>query len=183
MWVLVSVEELGDGWVGLGATWNLLGMSVRNTVLVNRERGDIMGKLVAGGRGIRSGGLAGFDHVDSSSTGNFLYILRRASVIEVVLAIVFHAILIVVLGRGYNDLNLTAEDQVEAIVAGGLLETGEARSIAPLVQFPTKGVGFHLEHAEFTGGNHPVTARGVDVGNRGVDDSGLRGATDLRQIG
>jgi len=179
MWVLVSVKELGDGWVGLGAAWNLLGMSVGNTVLVNRESGGIMGKLVAGGRGCRSGGLGGFDHVDGHSAGNFLHILRRASVIEVVLAVVFHVLLIIVLGRGYDDLHLTAEDQVEAIVAGGLLETGEARSIAPLVQFPTKGIGFCLEHAEFTGGNHPVTTRSVDVGNRGVDDSGLRGATDL----
>jgi hypothetical protein len=165
MWVLVSVEELCDGWVGLRAAWNLLGMSVGNTVLVNRERGDIMRKLVAGGRGSRGGGLAGFNHVDGSSADNLLHVLRRACVIEVVIAVVFHALLIIVLVRGYDDLNLTTEDQVEAIVAGGLLEAGEARSITPLVQFPTKGIGFRLEHAEFTGGNHPVTARSVDVGN------------------
>jgi len=160
----------------------LLGMSVGNTVLVNWGRGGVMGKLVAGGRGSRSGGLAGFGHVHSSSASYFLHVVRRASVVEVIIAVVFHVLLVVVL-RGYDHLDLTAEHKVEAVAAGGLFETREAGSIAPLVQFPTKCVGFHLDHAEFTSGDHPVTARSVDMGNRGVDDCGLRGATNLRQIG
>jgi hypothetical protein len=182
MRVLAPVKELGDGWVGLRATWDLLRMNVGNTVLVNWDRGDVMGKLMASWWGSRSGGLAGFYHVDSDSAGDFLHVFKRACVVEVVITVVLHVLLILVLSRRYNNLNFTTEHQVEAVAAGGLLETGEARSIAPLVQFPTKGIGFDLDHAEFTGGNEPVTAGSVDVGNRGVDDSRLGGATNLRQI-
>jgi hypothetical protein len=174
------VKELGDSWVGVRPARDLLRMSVGNTVLVNWNRGDGVGKLVASGRGIGSRGLAGFDHVDGSSTDDFLYIFGRAWVVEVVLAIILHVVLIIVLSGWYNNFNLTAEDQIEAVAAGGLFETGEARSIAPLVQFPAEGIGFDLDHAEFTGGNEPVTAGSVDVGNRGVDDSRLGGATNLR---
>ena len=180
MWVLVSVKELGDGWVGLGSTGDLLRMSVGNTVLVNWR--DIMGKLVtSGGRG-RGGGLIRFGHVDSDSTGDFLHVFRRAPVVEVVLAVVLHVFLIVLLTGGYNDLHFAAQHQVEAVATGGLFETGEARPVAPLVQFPTKGICFELENAKFTSGNQSVTARSVNVGDRGVDDSRLGGATNLRQV-
>jgi len=86
------------------------------------------------------------------------------------------------LSRGYSGLNLVTEHQVEAVAAGGILETGEARSIAPLVQFATEGFGFGLECAKLTGSDQPVTAGSVNVGNRGVDDSRLGGATDSRQV-
>jgi len=45
--VVASMEDLGHGWMRLQTTRNLLGMSVGDTVLVNRKRGDIVGKLVA----------------------------------------------------------------------------------------------------------------------------------------
>ena len=182
MWVLASVNELGDGWMGLRTTWNLLGMSVGNTVLVNWKRGDIMCKLVARGRRGRSGGLAGLNHVNSSNAGNFLHVFRGACVVGVVVAVVFHVILIIVLIRGYDDLNLATEHQVETISAGRLLKTWKARSITPFVQFPTKCVGFDLEHAKFASSNQPVTTRSVDVGNRRVDNSRLGGATNLGQV-
>ena len=35
MWVLAPVKETGDGWVGLGANWDLLRMNGGNTVLVD----------------------------------------------------------------------------------------------------------------------------------------------------
>lgn len=54
VWVLAPVKELREGWMGLGTTRNLLGMSVGDTVLVNWKRGNIVGELVAGGRGDRS---------------------------------------------------------------------------------------------------------------------------------
>ena len=88
--------------------------------------------------------------------------------VVVILAVVLHALFIIVLGRRYNNLNLTTEHQVEAITAGGLLNSREARSIAPLVQFPTNGIGLGLEQAKFTGSNQPVTARRMNVGNRGI---------------
>jgi hypothetical protein len=180
--VLASLKELIDGRVGLGATWNLLRMSVGRTILVSWERRDVVGKLVVGGRGSSSGGPAGFDHVDSSSSGNFLHVFRRARMVEVVLAVVLHILFIVLLSGGYNNLNLATEHQVEAVAASGLLQTGETRSIAPLVQFTTKGIGFDLEHAKFTSGDESMTARSVDMSNRGVDDSGFGRATDLRQV-
>ena len=77
MWVLASVKELGDGWVGLGAAWDLLRVSVGNTVLVNRGRRNVVGKLVTSGRGSGSRGLAGLDHVNSRSTGDILHVFRR----------------------------------------------------------------------------------------------------------
>jgi hypothetical protein len=152
VWVLAPVKELGDGWVRLGTTRNLLRMSLGNTILVNWVRGHIVGKL-AGGWGSRSGGLAGLDHVNSSSASNFLHVFRRVWMVKVVLAIVLHVLLILVLNGGNDDLNLTTKHQVEAVVAGGLLKTWKARSIVPLVQFPTKCVGFDLEHAKFASSN------------------------------
>jgi len=119
--------------MGLGTTWNLLRMNVGNTVLVNWKRGDIVGKLVARGRGNRSRGLAGLNHVNSSSAGNFLHLFRGACMVGVVLAVVLHVLLVLVLSRGYDDLNLTTEDQVETVAAGGLLVTWKTRSIAPFV--------------------------------------------------
>ena len=130
---LASMEELSDCRVGLGATRNLLRMSVGHTVLVSWERRGIVGKLVVSGRRSRSGGLAGFDHVDSSSAADLLHILGRARMVEVILSVVLHILLILLLSRGYNNLNLAAEHQRETVTAGGLLQTGEARSIAPFV--------------------------------------------------
>jgi hypothetical protein len=103
------VKELADGWVGLGTSWDLLRMSVGSTVMVNWKRGDIMGKLVASGRRNGSGGLAGFERANSSSAGNLLNVFRKACMVEVFFAIVLHALLILVLNRGENDLNLTTE--------------------------------------------------------------------------
>jgi hypothetical protein len=174
MWVLVPMKELGDRWMGLGSAWDLLRMSVGNTVLVN------WGELVASGRGSRSGGLVGLGHVDCNRASDFLHVFRRARVVEIVIAVVLHVLLIVLLTRGYDDLDFTAQDQVEAVATGGFLETGEARPITPLVQFPTKGIGFDLEDTKFTSGNQPVTARSMDVGDRGVNDSRLGGTTNLR---
>ena len=99
----------------------------------------------------------------------------------VVLAVVLHVILIIVLRR-YDNLNLATEHQVETVAAGGLLKTWKARSIAPFVQFPTKCVGFDLDRAKFASSNQPMTAGSVDVGNRGVDYGRLRGATNLGQV-
>jgi hypothetical protein len=94
-------------------------------------------------------------------------------VVEVVLAVIVHVLLIIVLTRGYDNLNLATKHHVETVAAGGLLKTWKARSIAPLVQFPAKCIGFDLDHAKFASSNQPVTARSVDVCNRGVDDGGL----------
>jgi hypothetical protein len=102
--------------------------------------------------------------------------------VGVVFAVVVHVILILVLRRGYDNLNLTTEHQVETIAAGGLLKTWKARSIAPLVQFPTKCIGFDLDRAKFASSNQPMTAGSVDVGNRGVDYGRLGGATNLGQV-
>jgi hypothetical protein len=74
-------------------------MSVGNTVLVNWDRGDVMGKLMTSGRGSGSGGLAGFCHVDSNGAGDFLHVFRGACVVEVVIAVVLHVVLILVLTR------------------------------------------------------------------------------------
>ena len=76
MRVLAPLKELRDSRVGLGPTWSLLRMSVGNTVLVSWERGDVMSKLITSGRGSRSGGLAGFDHIDGSGADDFLHIFR-----------------------------------------------------------------------------------------------------------
>jgi hypothetical protein len=141
-----------------------------------------VGKLVARGRGSGNGGLAGLNHVNSNGAGNFLDVLRRACMVEVILAVVLHVLLILVLSGRYDDLNLATEHQVETVAAGGLLNTCKAGSIVPLVQFLTKGIGFNLEHAKFASSNHPVTAGGMDVGDRGVDDGRLGGATNLGQI-
>jgi hypothetical protein len=81
VWMLASVKELGNGWVGLGSTRNLLRVSVGNTVLANWERWGVVGKLVAGRRGNRSGGLAGFDHVNSNSSGEFFRVFRGACMV------------------------------------------------------------------------------------------------------
>ena len=107
MWVLAPVKELRDGRVGLGTARNLLRMSMGNNVLVNRERGDIVGELVVSGLRSRSGGLAGSGHIDSA--GDFLHVFRRACVVEVVLAIVLHVFFILVLCGRYNNLNFAAE--------------------------------------------------------------------------
>lgn len=93
--------------------------------------------------------------------------------VEVVLAVVLHVLLIIVLIRGQDNLNFATEHQVETVTAGGLLKTWKARSIAPLVQFPAKCIGFDLDHAKFASSNQPVTTRSVDVCNRGVDNGGL----------
>ena len=173
VWVLASLEELGDGWVGLGATWHLLRMSVRNTVLVNWERGNIMGELVVGGRRDRSGRLAGFDHVNGGSAADVLHVFGGVRMELIVLAVFLHVLLIFMMSRGYNDFNLAAEHHVEAFAAGRLLKSGKTRSIAPLVQFSAEHISFDLDSTKFTSSNHPVTARSVDVGNRGVDDRRL----------
>ena len=102
--------------------------------------------------------------------------------VEIIFTIVFHILLILVLSGGHNNLNLAAEYQGKAVATGGLLQTGEARPVAPLVQFPTKGIGFDLEHAKFASSDQPVTAGSVNMGNRGVNDSRFGGATDLRQV-
>jgi hypothetical protein len=47
VWVLTSVNELGESLVGLGTTGDL---GLCNPVLVNWKRGSVVGKLVAGGR-------------------------------------------------------------------------------------------------------------------------------------
>lgn len=167
------MKELDDSWMGLGTTWDLLRMSVSNTILVNWRRGDIMGKLVVGGRGSRSGGLAGFNHADSSSTSDFFHLFRRACMVEVILTLVLHILLILIWSRGYNNFDLSIEHQVEAVATGGFFKTGKTRSIAPLIQLPTKCLGFDLDHAKFTSSNQPVTPGSVDMGNRGVDDGGL----------
>jgi hypothetical protein len=180
--VLACVKELGDSWMGLGTTRNLVGMRVGNTVLVNWRRGGIVGKLVARGWGSRSGGLAGLNRVNSDSMGNLFYVFRRACIVGIVIAVVLHILLIIELSRGYDNLNLATEHQVETVAPGGLVNTRKARSIVPLVQLPTKCVGFDLEHAKFASSNQPVTARSVDVSNRGIDDGGLGGATNLRKV-
>ena len=131
--------------------------------------GDVVGKLMAR-RGSRGGGLVGLDQVDSSCACDFLHVFRRAPTVEFVIAVVLHILLVIVLVRGYNHLNLAAEHQVEAVATGGFLETGETRPVAPLVQLPAKGIGFELEHAKFTSGNQSMTTGGVDMGNRRVDD-------------
>jgi hypothetical protein len=175
--VLASLKELGDGWVGLGATWNLLRMSVRDTVLV-----DIMGKLVVSGRRCRSGRLAGLDHVNSSSVGDFLHVFGGARMEAIVLAVFLHVLLIFRMSRGYNDFNLAAEHHIETFAAGGFLNPGKARSIMPFVQFAAKHIRFDLESTKFTSGNQPVTARSMDVGNRRVDDGRLGGAANLGKV-
>jgi hypothetical protein len=173
VWVLASLEVLGEGRVGLGATGHLLRMSVRDTVLVNWERGNIMGKLVVSGRGYGSGRLAGLDHINGSDAGDFLHVFGRARMEVIVLAVVLHVLLVFVEGSGYNDFNLAAEDHIEAFAAGRFLKPGKARSIAPFVQFPAKHISLDLDRTKFTSSNHPVTARSVDVGNRRVDDGRL----------
>lgn len=173
VWVLASLKELGDGWVGLGATWHLLRMSVGNTILVNWERGNIMGKLMVSGRRYRSGRLAGFDHVNSSSAADFLHVFGGARMEEIVLAVFLHVLLIFMMRRGYNDFNFAAKHQIKAIAAGSLLNSGKARSITPFVQFPAKHISLALEGTKFASSNQPVTARSVDVGNRRVDDGRL----------
>jgi len=72
VWVLASVKELG-----LGATRDLLRMSMDNTVLVNWKRGDIMGKLVACGRGVEVGDWLGLIML-TATVGDFLHVFRRA---------------------------------------------------------------------------------------------------------
>jgi len=47
--VMAPMEDLGHSWMRLETTWNLLGMSVGDTILVNWRRGDIVSKLVARG--------------------------------------------------------------------------------------------------------------------------------------
>jgi hypothetical protein len=78
---------------------------------------------------------------------------------------------------------LTAEDHSEAIAAEGLLHTGNVSAIAPIVHFAAESVAFGFESAKLTSGESSMTAGGVDVGDRGVDDGGLGRATNLRQVG
>jgi hypothetical protein len=96
--------------------------------------------------------------------GDVFHIFRRAGM--KVILVVFHVLFVVLLIGGDNNLNLTAEHRAEAITAGGFLETGNTRSVAPFVQFPTKGISFCLEHAKFTSSDQPVMARSMDMGNR-----------------
>jgi len=72
---------------------------------------------------------------------------------EVILAVILQIVLVVLLSREYNNLNFAAEHHVEAVATGRFFETREASPITPLVQFPTKGIGFDLDHAEFTSSN------------------------------
>ena len=112
--------------------------------------------------------------------GDVFHIFRRAGV--KVILIVVHVLFVILLIRGDNNLNFTAEHRVEAVATGGLLETGNTRSVAPFVQFTTKGISFCLEHAKFTSSNQPVMARSMDVGNRRVDDRRLGRTTNLGEV-
>jgi hypothetical protein len=98
--------------------------------------------------------------------GNFLHVFGGSRVVKVVLTVILHALVIFVLGGGENDLNLTTEYQVEAITTGGLLKARDTRSLVPLIQFPTEGIGLRLDRTEFTSSNQPVSAGSMNVGDR-----------------
>ena len=86
-------------------------------------------------------------------------------------------------GAGVEYLDFTAEDHLEGLAADGLVDAGKTRAVAPFVEFATEGVRLELEETELTCGEEAVPAGGVDVGDGGVDDGGLGGAADLREVG
>jgi hypothetical protein len=182
VWVLTRVCGLGKSLMGLGTAYDLLRMSSCNIVLVNRERGDIRGKAVARGRGSWGRGLPVLDHVNSGNAGDFLRFFGGPRVVKVVLIVILHVLVIFLLVGGEDNLDLTTEHQVKAITTGRFLEARDTSSLAPLVQFPTKRIGFCIDRAKLTGSNQPVSARSMDVGNRRVDDRRLGGATDLGEV-
>jgi hypothetical protein len=53
--------------------------------------------------------------------------------VKVVIPVIIHVLFIFELTGGNDNLNLTTEDQVEAITPGGLLETRDTRSLAPFI--------------------------------------------------
>lgn len=179
MLMLMCVNELRMNMRGLGNTGDLLRMSLNNAVLEDGKRRSVANKLVARGRRSWNGGLAAFDRVDNG-VGDVFDFLGRAGV-EIVFAIVIH-ILLIFLSGGDNNFNLTIEHHAEAIATGGFLSAGNTRAVAPVIQFPTKGVSFGLERTKFTSSNQPVTARGVNVSNGRINDRGLGRATNLREV-
>ena len=55
--------------------------------------------------------------------------------------------------------------------------------MAPLVQLAAERIGFELEQAKLAGSKKAVAARRGDVRDGAVDDSGLGGTTNLREVG
>lgn len=98
----------------------------------------------------------------------------RAGVIVIAVLIVAIVGSVLLLdGASTEDLDLTAEDHLEALATDRLLDAGKTRAVAPFVKFTAEGVGLALDEAKLAGSHEAVAARGVDVGDRGVDDRGL----------
>jgi len=81
------------------------------------------------------------------------------------------------------EFEFAAQDDGESIGAAGFLDAWDARAHTPLVHFMTQCVSFALEKAELLRSEDSVPARGVDVANARVDDGGLGGSPDLREVG
>jgi len=82
-----------------------------------------------------------------------------------------------------NDFDFAAHDHGEGFAADGLLDSGEAASVTPLVELSSESIGLEFEKAELAGGEEAMAPGGMDIGDGGVDDRGLGRATNLREIG
>ena len=94
-----------------------------------------------------------------------------------------HAVVRTHLRADHHSVHLAVDDDREAFAAEGFLDTGKTSPVAPFVEFAAESIALGLEKAEFAGGEHAVTAGGVDVGDGAVDDRALGGAADLGEVG
>jgi len=101
----------------------------------------------------------------------------------VVLVVFVLPIVVAVGGSADDDLELARDNHGEAVTADGFFDAGDTSALTPLIELAAEGIGFDLEHAELAGGKEAVSARGMDMGDGGVDNGGFRRAADLGKVG
>jgi hypothetical protein len=71
---------------------------------------------------------------------------------------------------GGQNFNLTTENHGKGLTADGFLDTREVGTITPFIEFPAESISLKLQEAKLPRSHGTMTARGMNMGNGGVDN-------------